>query len=53
MKVLLIILLAALLLQAALSAYCNGKPGKYYVNDQPIWGSSGEQSTLIKKHKYG
>ncbi len=49
MKTLLIILLAGLL-QVCSPAYCNGKPGKYYVNEEPIWQ---EQPRLLSKHKYG
>jgi hypothetical protein len=50
MKGLLIILLGAVFLQTVLAAYCNGKPGKYLINDEPIWSG---KSTPIKKHQYG
>lgn len=50
MKVQLLILLVGVFLQSAVGAYCNGKPGAYYVNDEPIWAG---KSTLLKKHKYG
>lgn len=44
------ILLVACLLYCGFSAYCNGKPGPYYVNNEPIWK---EQPRLVKTHKYG
>lgn len=50
MRGLLIILLVGACVQLASSAYCHGKPGNYYVNNEPIWSG---QSTLIKKHQYG
>ena len=50
MRTLLIILLALALAQAALAAYCNGKPGQRYVNSEQIWN---EQPRLLKKHQYG
>ena len=50
MKGPLLILLGLLCLQAVLGAYCHGKPDKYNVNEQPIWGG---KSTLLKRHQYG
>jgi hypothetical protein len=50
MRTLLIILLALLLIQLTLSAYCNGKPGQKYLNKEPVWN---EQPRLLKKHQYG
>lgn len=50
MKALLIILLGLLLVELTLCAYCNGKPGNYYVNNEPIWS---EKSLLLKRHQYG
>lgn len=42
--------MAVCLLQSGLSAYCNGKPGPYYVNNELIWK---EQPRLVKTHKHG
>lgn len=39
-----------LLVQWCENAYCNGKPGQYYTNSEPIWK---EKSRLLKKHQYG
>lgn len=50
MKALLIILLALLLAERALCAYCNGKPKDYFVNNEPIWAGN---SQLLKRHQYG
>jgi len=50
MKQSLIILSVLLLVQVTFGAYCHGKPGNYYTNEQPIW--SGEP-VLLGKHKYG
>lgn len=50
MRVLLLILPTLLLAYAVSAAYCNGKPGQRYVNNEPIW--SGEPR-LLKKHQYG
>ena len=50
MRSLLIILLVLAFAWTSLNAYCNGKPGQYYTNDEPIW--DGEHK-LLGKHKYG
>lgn len=50
MKALLIILLGILFAQPSTSAYCNGKPGNYYVNNEPIWS---EKPTMVQRHQYG
>lgn len=50
MRILLIILLEVLLAACVLGAYCNGKPGQYYVNNEPLWEG---KSTFVKKHAYG
>lgn len=50
MRSLLIILLNLLLISLVNNAYCNGKPGQYYTNEEPIWGGD---SKLLKHHKYG
>lgn len=31
-------------------AYCHGKPGAYFVNNEPIWKQS---PRFLKSHKYG
>ena len=36
-KLLLLLVAVALLGTLAASAYCNGKPGQKYVNEQPVW----------------
>lgn len=33
-----------------LSTHCHGRPGQYYVNEQPVWTS---QPTLLRTHKNG
>jgi hypothetical protein len=45
-----ILLIISSLLYCGFSAYCNGKPGPYYVNNEPIWK---EEPRLIKTHKFG
>ena len=50
MRTISILLLLLALTNAVLSAYCNGKPGQYYVNNEPIWQG---QPKLLKKHQYG
>ena len=32
-----ILLVIASLVACGLAAYCNGKPGQKYVNNEPIW----------------
>ena len=49
MKSLLIILLA-ISLASVEAAYCHGKPGNNYTNNEPIWS---DQPRLLKKHQYG
>ncbi len=44
------ILLLILLTYYGFCAYCNGKPGPYYVNNEPIWK---ETPRLVKTHKHG
>jgi hypothetical protein len=50
MRLLLIILLNLLLLSLVNNAYCNGKPGQYFINEEPIWNGD---SKLVKHHRYG
>jgi len=45
-----LILLCLILVPETFGAYCNGKPGQYYVNNEPIWKS---EPRLIKSHQYG
>jgi hypothetical protein len=45
-----ILLIISILLYCGFSAYCNGKPGPYYVNNEQIWK---EEPRLIKTHKFG
>lgn len=42
--------LLAILAQEVCSAYCNGKPGPYYMNNHTIWK---EQPRFIAAHKHG
>lgn len=44
------ILLVACLVAACLGAYCNGKPGAYEINNEPVWRG---EPRLIKTHKFG
>ena len=44
------ILLIACLVTISIGAYCNGKPGQYFVNNEPIWK---QQPRLVKTHKFG
>lgn len=46
----LVIILLLALAHHIHAAYCHGKPGPYYVNDQPIWD---EEPRLLRKHQYG
>ena len=50
MRTLLIFLLALLATQLTHAAYCNGKPGQKYINNEPIWNG---QPKLLKKYQYG
>lgn len=50
MKALSIILSLLLIIQVVHTAYCNGKPKDYFVNNQPIWKGNGK---LIKTNQYG
>lgn len=50
MKLFLGTLFLLALLPLAHSAECHGKPGPYYVNDEPIWM---DEPRLLSKHAYG
>jgi len=44
------VVLLCLLIFTLHAAYCNGKPGAYYTNNQTIWASN---PRFLKKHQYG
>lgn len=50
MKLYILLVSVACLVCVGFSAYCNGKPGPYYVNNEPIWKG---EPRLVKTHKYG
>ena len=50
MRNLLIILQVLAIIQATQAAYCHGKPGQYYINNEPIWNA---EPRLLRKHQYG
>ena len=49
-KIVLVALLLSLLFNFASAAFCHGKPGEKFVNNEPVWR---DQPRLLRTHSHG